>query len=280
MFMRSPILRRFMRRKLSVVAAIVLFLFILVATIGPLLCTQNPTDQNLTLRYAEPSAEHWLGTDDLGRDVFTRMVYGARVSFFISFTGVLMGSVIGIILGLCAGYFGKSVDAVISRMIDILLAFPGLLLAILIVAILGNGTENTAIAIAIFSIPSIARMVRSIVIANRDTEYIQAAHVMGSSDLRIMLTHVLPCCISQITVNMTLNFGTAILTASSLSFLGLGVQPPAPEWGAMLASAREVIRTVPRAMIIPGVAITMVVLSFSLVGDGLRDALDPKLKNS
>ncbi len=183
-------------------------------------------------------------------------------------------------LGVIAGYFGGKLDAIISRFIDFLLAFPGLLLAIVVVAILGNGIINTIAAIAFYSIPYIARMVRGVVLTIKNLEYIQACKVIGESDFRIIFTHIIPNSMSQIIVNTTLSLGTSILTASSLSFLGLGVTPPNPEWGAMLSQGREVIRSYPLAAIAPGLAITLVVLSFSLVGDGLRDALDPRLKNS
>lgn len=278
--MKGTIFRRFLRRKVSVVGAVILLFFFAVAIFGPMLCEQDPLLQDLSNTYADPSGDHWFGTDYLGRDTFTRMVYGARVSLTLSFSGVLTGCIIGVLMGVCAGYFGGWIDTLISRIIDILLAFPSLLLAITVVAILGNGTQNTAIAIAIFSIPSIARMIRGIVMANKSAEYIQACHVMGASSSRIIFTHIVPNAVSQIIVNITLNLGTAILTASSLSFLGLGVQPPDPEWGAMLSTGRDVIRAYPLAVFIPGIAITLVVMGFSLVGDGLRDALDPKLKNS
>ncbi len=277
--MTGTIFRRFLRRKVSVAGAVVLIFFFLVAIAGPMLCSQDPLEQDLVNKYQDPSVEHWFGTDYLGRDTFTRMVYGARISLTLSFTGVFSGCAAGVLMGVCAGYFGGWVDTVISRVIDILLAFPSLLLAITVVAILGNGTQNTAIAIAIFSVPSIARMVRGIVMANKGAEYIQACQVMGASHSRIIFTHIIPNAVSQIIVNITLNLGTAILTASSLSFLGLGVQPPDPEWGAMLSTGRDVIRAYPLAVFIPGIAVTLVVMSFSLVGDGLRDALDPKLKN-
>ena len=270
-----------LRRNLSLTAGCLILLCVVFTALFPgLIASQSPTDQNLTAMLAAPSAQHIWGTDELGRDVFTRMVYGARVSLSVSFTGVMGGSIIGVLMGVCAGYFGGWVDTLVSRVIDILLAFPGLLLAITIVAILGNGTENTAVAIGIFSIPSMARMMRGIAISLKGAEYIQACNVMGAGSSRIILTHIVPNCVSQMIVNVTLNLGTAILTASSLSFLGLGVQPPNPEWGAMLSSAREVLRTYPQMALVPGIAITVVVLSFSLVGDGLRDALDPKLKNS
>jgi len=193
---------------------------------------------------------------------------------------VLSGALIGVLLGVSAGYFGGWVDAIISRFIDILLAFPGLLLAITIVAVLGPGSVNTVIAITIFTIPGLTRMVRSVVLSLKSSEYVEACKTMGESNLRIIFTHVIPNSMSQIIVNVTLSLGTAILTASSLSFLGLGVTPPEAEWGAMLSQMREVIRTYPTGVLVPGIAITLVVMSFSLVGDGLRDALDPKLKNN
>ena len=277
--MRSHIWKRFIKRKVSVIGLAVLLLFFLVATIGPALCVYDPLKQDYKAISKGPSISHLCGTDYLGRDTLTRLVYGARISLTISLSGVLSGCFIGVILGVCAGYFGGTVDAVISRFTDVMLAFPGLLLAIVIVAILGNGTQNTIIAIAVFAIPSIARMVRGVVISTKSSQYIDAAHVMGASESRIIWTHIIPNSISQIIVNVTLNLGTAILTSSSLSFLGLGVQPPNPEWGAMLNKAKEALRFNPSEAIFPGLAITLVVMSFSLVGDGLRDALDPKLKN-
>ena len=276
---KNPIVRRFFKRKASVVGLVILLFFFFVALVGPFLCSQDPLYQDTKAIHQPPSAQHIFGTDYLGRDTMTRMVYGSRISMFISFTGVLSGSAVGIILGVCAGYFGKAADAIISRLIDVMLAFPGLLLAMVIVAILGNGIQNTIIAVAIFSVPSVARMVRGVVVGLRGSQYISASKVMGTSDTRIIATHIIPNAISQIIVNITLNLGTAILTSSSLSFLGLGVQPPNPEWGAMLSKARDVLRSNPSEAIFPGLAITLVVMSFSLVGDGLRDALDPKLKN-
>ena len=274
-----PILRRFMKRKASVLGAVILILFFFTALVGPFIVPHDPYQQNYSQIHKGPSAEFWFGTDYLGRDTFSRLVHGARVSLALSFCGVVSGSLIGVILGVCAGYFGKWVDTLISRLIDIMLAFPSLLLAKTIVAILGPGLVNTGVAIAVFSIPSVARMVRGVVISLRDSQYISACKVMGEKNAQIITTHIIPNAISQIIVNITLNLGTAILTASSLSFLGLGVQPPNPEWGAMLSKARDVLRYNPAEAIFPGVAITLVCMSFSLVGDGLRDALDPKLKN-
>lgn len=236
---KHPVLRRFMRRKVSVVAAAVLILFVLIAILGPLVWQVDPLKQSVMKKYGPMTVQHPLGTDNLGRDTLARMIYGARVSLAISFAGVLSGALIGVLLGVSAGYFGGWVDAIISRFIDILLAFPGLLLAITIVAVLGPGSVNTVIAITIFTIPGLTRMVRSVVLSLKSSEYVEACKTMGESNLRIILTHVIPNSMSQIIVNVTLSLGTAILTASSLSFLGLGVTPPEAEWGAMLSQMRD-----------------------------------------
>ncbi|MCC8057624.1 ABC transporter permease [Cloacibacillus sp.] len=278
--MDAQVFKRFIKNKATIVGSIILLFFFFIALFGPLLCHYDPNTIDLKSVYQHPSAEHLLGTDNLGRDMLTRIIVGARISLLVSFAGTIIGSLIGVALGVVAGYYGGLLDSLVSRFVDLLLAFPGLLLAIVVVAILGNGIVNTIAAIAFYSIPYVARMVRGIVITLKNSEYVQACRVMGASDLRIIITHIIPNSMSQIIVNTTLNLGTAILTASSLSFLGLGVTPPHPEWGAMLSQGREVIRYFPLAAIIPGVAITLVVLSFSIVGDGLRDALDPKLKNS
>lgn len=278
--MAKDIFKRFLKRKVSVVAAFVLLLFILVAVFGPLFLRYTPTEQDLANTHAPVSSEHWLGTDYLGRDIFSRIVSGARISLSISFCGVFMGAVVGILLGLLAGYYGGVVDAVISRILEIMLAFPGLLIAILIVAVLGNGIFNTMLAVAFYGVPSLARVVRSSVISIKNNEYVQVCDVFGANPIRILFKHILPNSISILIVNITHSMGIAILTASSLSFLGLGVQPPYAEWGAMLNSARDVLRLYPMEAIAPGMAITLAVLSFDMVGDGLRDALDPRLKNS
>lgn len=272
-------LKRFMKRKTAVVGAIILIIIFAAVIFGPILSDVDPFAQNTDIMNQPPSAEHLLGTDYLGRDVLTRMMYGGRISLGISFGGVITGSLIGIFLGVCAGYFGKWVDNIISGLITVLLSFPGLLLAMLVVAILGKGTLNTMFAVMVFNIPTMARVVRGLVIQNKNQEYIQSCRTIGASNLRIIILHLIPNCSSQIIVNITLSFGTAILSASGLSFLGLGVQPPNPEWGAMLSQARTSVMTYPLGVIIPGLAIMLVVLGFSLLGDGLRDALDPKLKN-
>lgn len=217
---------------------------------------------------------------DLLYHAIVRMIYGARISLKLSFVAVMAGGIVGIILGVVAGYFGGVADTLISNFINILLAFPGLLLAITIVAILGTGTMNTDIALAISAIPGMCRIVRGSVVSIKQSEYVQSCKVIGESDARIILTHILPNTISLIIVTLTLNLGATILASSSLSFLGLGVQVPNPEWGAMLNEAKAYIRVAPQGVIIVGICIMIVVMSFSLLGDGLRDALDPKLKNT
>ena len=271
--------KRFCRRKISLVSLVILLTMIAICVLGPLFMNADPLAQDLLNTYAHPSSEHLLGTDNLGRDILVRLIYGGRSSLAISFAGVLSGTFVGVILGVLAGYFGGIVDTLISRLIDILLAFPGLLLAIVVVAILGPGEMNTVIAIAIFSIPTVARMVRGEVLKVRSADYISMCKVMGESSARVIVRHIIPNASSQIIVNVTLQLGTAILTTSSLSFLGLGVQPPSPEWGSMLSQARDIFRSYPLPAIVPGIAITLIVMCFSLVGDGLRDALDPRLKN-
>lgn len=278
--MNTKFMKRFVKRKSSAIGGIIIIIFIFVAIVGPFLCTQDPLKIDLRNNYQNPSKEHWLGTDNLGRDTFTRLVYGARITLFVSFISVLAGTIVGVFLGVISGYYGGRIDTIIMRITDILLAFPGLLLAIAIVAILGSGIINTMIAIAFYSVPYITRIVRGTVISIRELEYIQACEVIGCSNFAIIFYHILPNSMSQIIVNTTLNLGTAILTSSSLSFLGLGVQPPNPEWGAMLSKAREALQSTPLAALAPGIAITLVVISFSMLGDGLRDALDPKLKNT
>ena len=277
--MKNGVFKRFCKNKFAVVSAIVMICIALIALFGPMFCKYSPLDQDLLAKYAPISAEHWLGTDILGRDLATRLVYGARVSLTIAFCGVFLGAFAGVILGTVAGYYGGWVDALIGRIVDILLAFPGMLLAIMVVAIVGTGTYNVIFAIAIFSIPSMVRIIRGGVLTIRNSEYVQACKVMGESDFTIIFKHIIPNVSSLIIVNVTLDLGSSILTSSSLSFLGMGVQAPNPEWGAMLSNGREVLRSYPLAVMVPGIAITIVVLSFSLIGDGLRDALDPKLKN-
>lgn len=273
-----PVFRRLVRNKGAIVGGIIVALFILTALVGPVLTPHDPLEQRLELARKGPMPGYLLGTDHLGRDVLSRLVHGARVSLTIGVASVGGGLVIGVVLGLIAGYYGGWIDSLIMRFLDIQLAFPGLLLAITIISILGPGLTNTILAVSIWSIPGFARITRASVLSLKRREFVEAATALGRSDWGIMRKHILPNSLSPLIVQGSLSIGTVILTASGLSFLGLGVQPPAPEWGAMLALSRQYILDNPISSIAPGVFITLVVLSFSLLGDGLRDALDPRMK--
>lgn len=267
------------KNRFAIAGFIIVLFFILLAIFAPLLTPYEFRTQVLTDRLLPPSAEHWLGTDHLGRDILTRIAYGARVSLMVGFFAVTGALIFGTLLGIIAGYFGRWIDMLISRIFDILLAFPSILLAIAIVAILGPSLQNALIAIAIINIPIFGRLVRSKVISLREEEYIMAAKAQGMKNGRIILHHILPNSSAPIIVQATLGFGTAILEAAALGFLGLGVQPPRPEWGQMLAESRDFLQLAPWTLIAPGISIMLVVLGFNLIGDGLRDALDPKMKN-
>ncbi|WP_153463271.1 MULTISPECIES: nickel transporter permease [Sediminibacillus] len=269
---------RLIRSKTSFIGLLIILLLLVVAAMAPVVATHDPTDQQLLDRYLAPSGDHWLGTDELGRDIYSRIVYGTRISIQIGLIAVGISAVIGILLGGIAGYFGRWVDQVIMRVIDILMAFPSILLAIALVAVLGASLTNAMIAIGIVGVPQFARIVRSTVLSVKETEYIEAARAIGAKNNRILFQHVLPNCLAPIIVQATLSIGTAILDAAGLSFLGLGAQPPSPEWGAMLSDGRAALQTAPWVVAFPGLAIFLVVLGFNLFGDGLRDALDPRLK--
>jgi peptide/nickel transport system permease protein len=262
----------------AVAGAAILAVFLVLAIGAPLVAPDDPEAQDLRNNFQPPGQGHVLGTDNLGRDIFSRILFGARISFLIGISSVAVGLVAGGTLGLVAGYCGGLTDSVIMRVMDVLLAFPGILLAIAIISILGPGVPNTMLAVGIFSIPTFARIIRASVLSIKVTEFVEAGRALGASNLDLIWRHILPNCLSPVIVESTLRMGTSILTASGLSFLGLGVQPPSPEWGAMLSHARGYLRNAPHLSIAPGMAITLVVLSLSLLGDGLRDALDPRLK--
>jgi len=225
-----------------------------------------------------PSAQHWAGTDAFGRDIFSRVLAGTQISLIVGLSSVLLGAIGGTLLGLLAGYYGKWVDRLIMRICDILLAFPGILLAIGIIAILGPGLSNVVIAVAIFGVPVFARIVRSSTLSVKATLYVEATTSIGARPRRIIWKHIFPGTISSIIVYFTMRIGSAILTAAALSFLGLGAQPPTPEWGAMLSGGRDYLNIAPHVTLFPGLAIFITALAFNLLGDGLRDALDPKIK--
>ncbi|WP_046213105.1 nickel transporter permease [Paenibacillus wulumuqiensis] len=272
-------IRLFMRNKTAVVGLVIVLFFVLLALLAPLITPYDYTAQVLSERLQSPSAEHWFGTDDLGRDIFTRTIYGARISLWVGLLSVVGSIIIGTLLGLLAGFYGKWIDMIISRFFDILLAFPGILLAIAIVAILGPSLQNALYAIAIVNIPTYGRLVRARVLSLRQEEFVTAARAIGVGDSRILLKHILPNSLTPIIVQGTLGVATAIIEAAGLGFLGLGAQPPDPEWGKMLSDSRQFIQTAPWTVIFPGLCILLTSLGFNLMGDGLRDTFDPKLKN-
>ncbi|GAB6928354.1 ABC transporter permease [Paenibacillus sp. JCM 10914] len=230
------------------------------------------------MKLLQPSAAHWFGTDHNGRDIFTRIIHGMRLTLSVGFISVMIGATFGILLGVISGYYGGKWDAIIMRITDIMLAFPGILLALAIVSVLGKNLFNVIIAVSIFCIPTFARVVRGSTLAVRKLEYVDAMRSLGASDARIIFQHILPNITSPIIVQATMRIAVAILTASGLSFLGLGAQPPTPEWGAMLNDGRNYIMEFPHVALFPGLSIVVVVIAFNLLGDGLRDILDPKLK--
>jgi ABC-type dipeptide/oligopeptide/nickel transport system permease subunit len=269
---------RLLRNPVAMAGGAVVIALIVVAIAAPYVAPYDPLHQDLANSMAEPSMTHLAGTDVHGRDIFSRIIHGTRISLRIGFLGMLLGCVIGVVLGLVSGYYGGWPDTVIMRLLDVQLAFPGLLVAICIIAIIGPGLENVILAVGIFSVPLFARVTRGQVLSLKEQEFILAARMMGAQDGRIMLTHLLPNAVAPILVLCTLRIATAILTAASLSFLGLGAQPPIPEWGAMLSDGRAYLSIAPHVATTPGLAILITVLSFNLLGDGLRDALDPRLR--
>jgi len=271
-------MRRLLRNKLAVAGMIILGVFLICAFFAPLVSPYDPTAQELTLRRQPPSPTHVFGLDDLGRDILSRIIYGSRLSLRVGVLSVIFAIVIGTLLGAVSGYWGGWADNMIMRLMDIMLAFPALLLAIAIVAILGPGLLNMLIAIGIVSIPNYARLVRAQVLSVKEQDYVLAARAIGVTPIRMLFRSILPNCITPIIVQGTLGIATAILDAAGLSFLGLGAQPPTPEWGAMLGEGRFSLFTAPHIIVFPGIAIMLTVLGFNLLGDGLRDALDPRLR--
>ncbi len=271
-------IRRFMRSKAAVVGFVIVLLLVVVATFAPLLAPADPIEQHFIQQLLPPSWEHPLGTDEFGRDILSRIIYGARIALFVGVLADGIGLICGVLLGLCAGYYGGLTDSLIMRLIDILLAFPYLLLAMLVVAILGPGLTNAMIAIGIVYIPSYARLVRGSVLSVKETDYVAAAQAAGAGDFRILFRHVLINALAPIIVQATLTIGWAIVETAGLGFLGLGAQPPTAEWGAMLSGGRDYMLEAPWIATFPGLAIVLTVIGFNLMGDGLRDVLDPKLK--
>jgi peptide/nickel transport system permease protein len=275
---RNRTVRQFARNPGAVAGAVICGVFMVLALAAPLIMPHDPYRQNLMLALEPPSAQYPLGTDEHGRDILSRLLAGAQVSLFMSVSTVVLSLVIGGALGLLAGYHGGASDEVIMRVMDVLLAMPGVLLAITVIAILGVGIENVIVAVALSSVPVFARLARASTLSVRETEYVAAARVLGAGANRMLVRHILPNVTPPLIVMSTTRLAAVILTASGLSFLGLGAQPPSPEWGAMLNAGRDQLTSNPHVAISPGVAIMLIVLGFNLLGDGLRDALDPRLR--
>jgi len=277
----SDFRRAFMSNKLAVAGVVVIAFFVLVAVFAPLLAPYDPIrDQDLTGKFAGPSAAHLLGQDELGRDILSRLIYGARISLTAGLAAVAFATAVGTLVGVVAGYAGGWIDSILMRVMDVLLAFPAILLAIVVVTILGQGLTNAMLAVGIVNVPQIARVVRSSVISVRERDYVEAERALGASNYQIVTSAILPNSLAPLIVQSTLTLATAILDVAALSFLGLGAQPPAPEWGAMLTDAFRsgfgVFVNGQHAIIFPGIAIALAVLSVNFIGDGLRDALDPR----
>lgn len=266
------------RNKAALAGCIMLLLYVLSALLAPVIFPGNPSAPDLIRSLEPPTVEHPLGTDELGRSILGRIIYGSRISLLIAVGVVAVGIALGIPLGLISGYYRGKIDFIIQRATDTLLAFPGFLLALALVAVLGVGLKNTVISIGISMVPMYIRLVRGCVLSVREEDYIEAARAVGTRDVIILLRHVLPNVMVPITVQTSLSMGMAILFAAGLGFLGVGVQPPTPEWGAMLGSARSYLFHAPHVATFPGIAIFFAVISFNLLGDGLRDALDPRFK--
>lgn len=269
---------KFLSNRMAIVGAILILGYIGVALAAPVLYRGDPAQLDLLRVLKTPSTTDLLGTDELGRSILGRIIWGSRISLGIAFTVVAVGMVIGVPIGLVSGYYGGKVDFIIQRFTDVLLAFPGFLLALALIAVLGVGFANTVISVAISMVPQYIRLVRGCSLSVREQVYVEAARALGTRSFKILRRHILPNVMVPIIVQTTLNLGVAILFAAGLGFLGIGIQPPTPEWGTMLGTGRIYIFKAPHVATFPGLAIFLAVLGFNLVGDGLRDALDPRFK--
>ena len=274
----AEVLFRLSKSPLAMFGLAIILLLVFCAIFAEMISPYDPTAQDLAHMFETPSSAHWLGTDEFGRDILSRLIYGARVSLQVGFVAVGIALVLGGFLGAVSGYYGGRLDNAIMRVMDVLLSIPQTLLAIAIVAALGANLMNLMIAVGISAVPTYARIVRGSVLSIRNMEFIEAARAVGSPDLRIILKHIIPNSMAPIIVQSTLGVASAILNAAGLSFIGLGIQPPNPEWGAMLSGGRQYIRDFPHMTLYPGLAIMFTILALNFLGDGLRDALDPKLK--
>lgn len=269
---------RFKKNWMAVGGLVLIVVMMVVCLLSPVVAPYHYDAQNYYETFQSPSLQHFCGTDNLGRDIFSRLLYGGRVSLFIGLISVGIGLLFGGTIGAIAGYFGGKLDNVLMRGIDILMAIPSIVLGISICAALGPGLINTMIAVGISTIPNYTRILRSAIMSIKQQEFVEAAKAIGASDKRIILKHIIPNSLSGIIVQASMGVGRAIISAASMSFVGLGIQPPNPEWGAMLSAGRTYFRDYPHMVLFPGVAIFLAVLSMNLIGDGLRDAMDPKLK--
>lgn len=277
----SLIWHRLRRNRLAMLGLALMSAILLLAVFADVIADYDTkvVGMNMAERLQTPSAKHWFGTDGYGRDVFARIIHGSRLSLSLSIISMLIAVAVGSMIGAISGYFGGRVDDVLMRLMDMLLAIPPMLMSISIVAALGRSMANLMLALALAYMPVFARVIRSSILSVKDQEFVEAARACGTSDARIILRHIIPNAVGPIIVQATLAMGSSILTISSLSFMGMGIQPPQPEWGTMLYEGRDLIRTSPYLVIFPGAAIAVSVLSLNLLGDGLRDALDPRLKN-
>lgn len=270
---------RFKKNKSALIGTSLIIILFLTAIIGPYVFPLDLKEINYIVKFQGPSAEYWFGTDHHGRDIFSRVVHGLRITLIIGLTATIIGGVLGILIGIISGYYGGKIDTIIMRIMDILLAFPGILMALALISILGASIINVVYAVAISAIPTFARIVRSSTLEVKNLEYIDAMKALGASDFRIIFKHILPNILSPIIVQASLYIATAVLSASGLSFLGLGAQPPSPELGAILSDGKDYMWDSGYIAFFPGVMIVIIVISFNMLGDGLRDALDPKMKN-
>jgi ABC-type dipeptide/oligopeptide/nickel transport system permease subunit len=270
--------RRLRQNHAAVAGAIVLLLLVLLALAAPAIAPYGPAEQDYTHVLEGVSLAHPFGTDNFGRDIFSRVLFGARISLLVGLLGVIVGLAAGSTVGLIAGHWGGWIDDVLMRLLDLLLAFPQLLLAIMVITVLGVGDINVIVAIGVFSLPVFARVVRSQILSLKQLDFTVAARASGAGEVRILVGHLLPNTLATVLVIASLRLATAILTVATLSFLGLGIRPPAPEWGTMLTDGRQYLQIAPQLAIFPGLAIVLTVLAVNLVGDGLRDALDPRLR--
>jgi glutathione transport system permease protein len=275
---RAEFWRRFRRKRLALASLAVIAAIVLAAAFAPWVAPFDPAAPDYDNVLSGPSALHYAGTDVFGRDIFSRIVWGARVSLSVGFVSVFVGGLAGVALGLVSGYLGGWVDTLVMRFCDVLLAFPGILLAIAVISVLGPGIANVIYAIAVFSMPVFARLVRGSTLGLKQTVYVQASRSIGVRGAKLVLRHILPGTLPGVIVYLSLRIGTSILTAAALSFIGLGAQPPSAEWGAMLSDGRSYLGVADHLTLFPGIAIFVTVLAFNLLGDGLRDALDQKLR--